>query len=171
MENERINVIAALVEHKPGVLHSIANMFRRRGFNIESISVGRIEQKGLARMTITVNEDEKTVEQLVKQLNKLVDIVKVSQLDSANIVTREMALVKVKVPDAKIRSDIINCVDVFRGHVVDVSSETLMVEVTGGPDKIEAFLNLMKTFGIIELSRTGITALSRGQKSLRIEES
>ncbi len=170
MENERPNVIAALVEHKPGVLHSIANMFRRKGFNIESISVGPTEQKGLARITITVNEDEKTVEQLVKQLNKLVDIIKVSQLDSANIVTREMILVKVKVPDAKIRSDIINYIDVFRGHVVDVSSETMTVEVTGAPDKIEAFLNLMKTFGVIELARTGVTALSRGPESIKIEE-
>lgn len=170
MENERTHVIAALVEHKPGVLHNMASMFRRRGFNIESISVGPVEHKDLARMTITVKGDEKTVEQVVKQLNKLIDVVKVSRLDPTNIVTREMALVKVNVSDAKTRSDIINCTEVFRGHIVDVSPETLTIEITGGPNKIDAFISLMKTFGIIELARTGITALSRGSNAIRIEE-
>ncbi|MBM4400696.1 MAG: acetolactate synthase small subunit [Crenarchaeota archaeon] len=170
MENGKTKVIAALVENKPGVLHSIANMFRRRGFNIESITVGHTEQKGLARMTITVNGDEKTLEQIIKQMNKLIDVVKVSSLELENIVTRELALIKVNVPDTKTRSDIINCVEVFRGRVVDVSSETLTIEITGTPDKIDAFLNLMKTYGIMELARTGITALSRGIKSIRIDE-
>jgi acetolactate synthase-1/3 small subunit len=170
MENGKTKVIAALVENKPGVLHSVANMFRRRGFNIESITVGHTEQKGIARMTITVNGDEKTLEQIVKQMNKLIDVVKVASLEPENIVTRELALIKVNVPDTKTRSDIINCVEVFRGRVVDVSSETLTIEITGTSDKIEAFLNLMKTYGIMELARTGITALSRGVKSIRIEE-
>ena len=101
MESEKLKVISALVEHKPGVLHSVANMFRRRNFNIESITVGQTEQKGLARMTITVRSDEKTIEQIVKQMNKLIDVVKVSRLDPENIVTRELALVKVNVPDTK----------------------------------------------------------------------
>ncbi len=170
MENEKTRVIAALVENKPGVLHSVSNMFRRRGFNIESITVGQTEQKGLARMTITVRGDEKTLEQVVKQMNKLVDVVKVDQLAPDSIVTRELALIKINVPDTKARSDIINCVEVFRGHVVDVSQETLTVEITGNPDKIDAFLNLMKTFGVMELARTGLTALSRGPKSIRIDE-
>jgi len=170
MENGRIKVIAALVENKPGVLHSIATMFRRRGFNIESITVGHTEQKGIARMTITVNGDAKTLEQVIKQMHKLIDVVKVSGLEPENIVTRELALVKVNVPDTKIRSDVINCVNVFRGRVVDVSPETLTIEITGTPDKVDAFLNLMKTYGIMELARTGITALSRGPKSIRIDE-
>ena len=170
MENEKTQVIAALVENKPGVLHSVSNMFRRRNFNIESISVGPAETKGLSRMTIAVKGDEKTLEQVVKQMNKLVDIVKVNQLDPENVVTRELALVKVNVPDTKVRSDIINCVGVFRAHVVDVSPETLTVEITGGPDKIDAFLNLMKGFGIIEQARTGLTALSRGPRSIKIED-
>ncbi len=170
MQNQKTTVIAALVENKPGVLHSVANMFRRRGFNIESITVGHTEQKGLARMTITVSGDEKTLEQIVKQMNKLIDVVKVGRLEPENIVVRELALVKVNVPDAKIRSDIINTVEVFRGHIIDVSPETLTVEITGTPDKIDAFLNLMKTFGIVELARTGLTALSRGIKSVRIDE-
>lgn len=163
-------MISVLVENKPGVLHSVANLFRRRNFNIESITVGPTEQKDIARMTITVNADEKTIEQVVKQLAKLIDVVKVAELESGNIVMREMALIKVNVPSAKERSDIINCVDVFRGRVIDVSTDSLTVEITGTPDKIDAFLNLMKTFGIIELARTGITALSRGAKSIKIEE-
>jgi acetolactate synthase-1/3 small subunit len=169
-KNGKTKVIAALVENKPGVLHSVSNMFRRRGFNIESITVGRTEQDDLSRMTITVKGDEKTLEQVVKQMNKLIDVVKVSRLEPENIVTRELALIKVNVPDNKSRSDVINCVDVFRGRVVDVSPETLTIEITGTPDKIDAFLNLMKTYGIMELARTGLTALSRGVRSIRIEE-
>lgn len=170
MESGRTHVIAVLVENKPGVLHSVASMFRRRGFNIESISVGPVEQRDLARMTITVNGDEKTVEQVVKQLKKLIDVIKVSRLDPSNIVTREMALIKVNAADAKTRSDIINCTEVFRGRVVDVSPETFTIEITGGSDKIDAFISLMKSYGIIELARTGITALSRGSNSIKIEE-
>jgi acetolactate synthase-1/3 small subunit len=170
MENQKTKVIAALVENKPGVLHSISNMFRRRGFNIESITVGRTEQEDLSRMTITVKGDEKTLEQVVKQMNKLIDVVKVSRLEPENIVTRELALIKVNIPDNKSRSDVINCVDVFRGRVVDVAPETLTIEITGTPDKIDAFLNLMRTYGIMELARTGLTALSRGVRSIKIEE-
>jgi acetolactate synthase-1/3 small subunit len=170
MESGKTKVISALVENKPGVLHSVANLFRRRNFNIESITVGPTEQADLARITITVNEDEKTIEQVVKQLAKLIDIVKVERLEPGNFVMREMALVKVKVPSTKERSDIISCVDVFRGRVIDVSPDSLTVEITGTPDKIDAFLTLMKTFGIIELARTGITALARGAKSINIDE-
>jgi acetolactate synthase-1/3 small subunit len=170
MGNGKIKVIAALVENKPGVLHSIANMFRRRDFNIESITVGPTEQHDLSRMTITVNGDEKTLEQVVKQMSKLIDVVKVSRLEPENIVTRELALIKVNIPDNKSRSDVINCVEVFRGRVVDVSPESLTMEITGTPDKIDAFLNLMRTYGIMELARTGLTALSRGIRSIKIDE-
>jgi acetolactate synthase-1/3 small subunit len=170
MENQRAHIIAAIVEHKPGVLYSVSNMFRRRGFNIDSITVGPSEQEDLARMTITVKGEDKTLEQVIKQMNKLIEVVKVSQLDPENIVTREMALIKVHVSKTEARSDIINYVEVFRGRVIDVSPETLMVEITGTSDKIDAFIELMKTFGIKEIARTGITALSRGLKSVRIEE-
>jgi acetolactate synthase I/III small subunit len=170
MENATNRVVSAIVENKPGVLHGVANLFRRRNFNIESITVGATEQKDLARITITVNADEKTLNQVVKQLAKLIDVVKVTELDPNSIVTRELALVKVNVPSVKERADIISCVHVFRGRVVDVSPESLMVEITGTPDKIDAFLNLMKTSGVIELARTGITALSRGPKSIQLNE-
>lgn len=170
MGKGKTKVIAALVENKPGVLHSVANMFRRRNFNIESITVGPTEQEDLSRMTFTVNGDEKTLEQVVKQMSKLIDVVKVSRLEPENIVTRELALVKVNVPDNKSRSDVINCVEVFRGRVVDVSPESLTMEITGTPDKIDAFLNLMRTYGIMELARTGLTALTRGISSIRVDE-
>lgn len=170
MENGKARVVSAIVENKPGVLHSVSNLFRRRNFNIESITVGVTEDRDLSRITITVTADEKTLDQVVKQLDKLVDVVGVAELDPDSIVTRELALVKINAPSAKERSDIISCVHVFRGRVVDVSPDSLMVEITGTSDKIDAFLNLMKTFGIIELARTGITALSRGARAVDIDE-
>jgi acetolactate synthase I/III small subunit len=170
MENAKTRVVSAIVENKPGVLHSVSNLFRRRNFNIESITVGATETKDLSRITITVNADEKTLDQVIKQLDKLVDVVGVAELEPNNSVTRELALVKINVPTTKERSDIISCVHVFRGRVVDVSVESLMVEITGTSDKIDAFLNLMKTFGVIELARTGITALSRGARSVDMDE-
>lgn len=170
MEAGKTKVISVLVENKPGVLHLIANLFRRRNFNIESITVGPTEQPHLARMTITVNEDEKTIEQVVKQVAKQIDVLKVSELESGSFVMRELSLIKVKVKDSKERSDIINFVDVFRGRIIDVSTDSLTVEITGTPDKIDAFLNLMKSFGILELARTGITALARGAKSIKIDQ-
>ena len=169
MTKEQNHIISAIVEHKPGVLYNVSNMFRRRGFNIESISVGSTEKGDLARMTITVMGDERTVEQVIKQMNKLIDVIKVSRLDPASIVTRELALIKVRALDAKVRSDVINYADIFRARVVDVSSESLIVEITGTSDKIDAFLDLMKPFGLKEVARTGITALSRGVKSVKIE--
>jgi len=170
METGTTKVISILVENKPGVLHTIANLFRRRNFNIESITVGPTQEPDTSRMTITINGDEKTIDQVVKQVAKQIDVLKVSELEPGHFVMRELALVKVSVASSKERSDIINFVDVFRGRIIDVSTEALTVEITGTPDKIDAFLNLMKTFGVIELARTGITALARGAKSIRIDE-
>jgi len=170
METEKTKVISVLVENKPGVLHIIANLFRRRNFNIESITVGPTQDKEIARMTITVNEDERTLDQVIKQVEKQIDVLKIDELSQGNFVMRELSLIKVNVPTSKERSDIINCVEVFRGRIIDVSTDSLTVEITGTPDKIDAFLNLMKTFGVIELARTGITALARGAKSIKIDE-
>ena len=170
MENGKTKIISVLVENKPGVLHAIANLFRRRNFNIESITVGPTQQQDISRMTITINGDEKTIDQVVKQVAKQIDVLKVGELEQGNFVMRELALIKVNVPSAKERSDIINCVDVFRCRVIDVSTDSLTVEITGTPEKIDAFLNLMKSYGVIELARTGITALARGAKSIRIDE-
>ena len=170
METDQTKVISVLVENKPGVLHGVANLFRRRNFNIESITVGPSENSDTSRMTITVNGDEKTLEQVVKQLAKLIDVLKVEELEPGHFVMRELALIKVNVPTTKDRSDIINCVEVFRGRIIDVSTDSLTVEITGTPDKLDAFLKLMQTNGIIELARTGITALARGAKTVRIDE-
>lgn len=168
-KNGKNYVISSLVEHKPGVLYQVSNMFRRRGFNIETITVGESEQAGLARMTITINGDERTVEQVVKQLNKLLDVVKVSILDPESTVTRELALIRINTPNATVRSDVINYTEIFKGKVVDVAHDSLMVEMTGDSDKITAFIELMKSFGVREIARTGITALPRGMRSTRME--
>ena len=170
MAKEHNHIISTIVEHKPGVLFSVANLFRRRNFNIDNISVGPAEEAGLARMTITVRGDDRTIEQVIKQLNKLIDVIKVTRLDPDNIVTRELALIKVNALNTKARSDLINYAEIFRARVVDVSSESLMVEITGTSDKIDAFIDIMKPFGVREVARTGITALSRGGKSVRMEE-
>ena len=170
MAQEHNHIISAIVEHKPGVLYSVSNLFRCRGFNIDNISVGPAEEVGLARMTIMVRGDDRTIEQVIKQLNKLIDVIKVTRLDPEHIVTRELALIKVNTPNTKSRSDIINYADIFRARVVDVSFESLMMELTGTSDKIDAFISLMKPFVLKEVARTGITALSRGAKSVKIEE-
>lgn len=170
MAQEHNHIISIIVEHKPGVLYNVSNLFRCRGFNIDNISVGPAEEVGLARMTIMVRGDDRTIEQVIKQLNKLIDVIKVTRLNPECIVTRELALIKVNATNTKARSDIINYADIFRARVVDVSSESLMMELTGTSDKIDAFVNLMKPFGVKEVARTGITALSRGAKSVRIDE-
>jgi acetolactate synthase-1/3 small subunit len=164
------HIISIIVEHKPGVLYNVSNLFRCRGFNIDSVSVGPAEEAGLARMTIMVRGDDRTIEQVVKQLNKLIVVIKVTRLDPESIVTRELALIKVIALNSKARSDIINYADIFRARVVDVSSESLMMEITGSSDKIDAFISLMKPFVVKEVARTGITALSRGAKSVKIDE-
>jgi len=155
-------IISTIVENKPGVLFRASNMFRRRGFNIESITVGPIEQPGLSKMTIIVNGNEETVEQLVKQLAKLIDVIKIVRLERKNSVVRELALIKVNAPDQRARSDLMNFVQIFRGRVVDVGDGTLTIEVTGDPEKIDAFIKVVSTFGICDISRTGVTAIPRG---------
>jgi acetolactate synthase-1/3 small subunit len=170
MAQKHNHVISIIVEHKPGVLYNVSNLFRCRGFNIDNISVGSTEEMGLARMTIMVKGDDRTIEQVIKQLNKLIDIIKVTRLNPEYIVTRELALIKVNALKTKSRSDIINYADIFRARVVDVSSESLMMELTGTSDKIDAFISLMKPFGVKEVARTGITALSRGTKSIKVDE-
>lgn len=162
-------ILAALVEHRPGVLYRVSNMFRKRNFNIESITVGVSEVKDLARMTITVKGDELTVEQVTKQLQKLIDVIKVSRLNPENSVVRELALIKVHTVDSKARGDIVNYVNIFRGRIVDVARASMIVEITGTPDKIDAFLELIKAYGVKEVARTGVVAMSRGVKSLKIE--
>ena len=162
---DKISIIATLVEHKPGVLFKVANLFRRRDFNIDSITVGQSEQRKLARMTITVKGDESTRQQVVKQLRKLIEVVYVDTLPDNMTVQRELALVKIRVSNAEIRHEIMDYIAVFRGRVVDVSSDSMIIEITGTPDKMDAFIDLVSKYGILEIARTGITALMRGKGS------
>jgi acetolactate synthase-1/3 small subunit len=161
-QNGELHIVAALVENKPGVLFRITNLFRARSFNIESITVGTTEQKDLSRMTITTVTDEKTLDQLVKQLRKLIDVVDVKVLETDRAVYRELALIKMKAVDPTTRSEIMNYANIFRGNIIDIGKETITVEITGTPDKIDAFRNLVEQYGIAQLARTGVSALPRG---------
>jgi len=163
-------LLGMVVAHKPGVLHRVSNMFRRRNFNIGSISVGATEEKELARMTLAIAGDDRVARQVVRQMEKLLDVVSVSVLDRKRIVQRELALVKLPASDPKTRSDIVNWANVFRSHVVDLSPESVIVEVTGTPDKIDAFIELAKSIGVKEISRTGVTALERGAGTVNRKE-
>ena len=157
----KYHVISTLVENRPGVLQKVAGLFTRRDFNIDSITVGQSEVDGLARMVITVKADEKILEQVTKQLNKLVDVVKIKDI-SKNAVKRELCLIKVNIPNEKARAEIMQYANIFRAKIVDVSEETLIIEITGDMEKINAFISLLKGYGIKKISRTGLTAMARG---------
>jgi acetolactate synthase-1/3 small subunit len=156
------HTLVALVEDKPGVLTKVASMFRRRGFNIASLAVGNSEQPGLSRMTFVVNGDEYTVGQVVKQLDKLIEVIEVADITSERIVSRELALLKVKTTPMN-RGEIIQIVNLFRANIIDVGSDSMVIEITGEEDKINALHNLLAAFGIIEMLRTGLVAMVRGQ--------
>ncbi len=155
------HTIVALVEDKPGVLTRMASLFRRRGFNIESIAVGHSELPHLSRMTFVVNGSDTMVEQVRKQLDKVVDVVKAVDITGDNITTRELALIKVKATSAT-RSEIIEIVDIFRASIVDVAADSLIIEITGDEDKVDSLLKLLRAFGIREITRTGRIAMMRG---------
>jgi acetolactate synthase-1/3 small subunit len=155
------HTLVALVEDKPGVLNRIASLFRRRAFNIQSLAVGGSEHPGLSRMTIVTGGDAAQVEQVRKQLEKLINVVKVSDITEEDMVTRELALIKVKATPST-RSEIMQIVDIFRANIVDVAPGSLTVEVTGDENKLNSLLGLLRDFGIKELSRTGRIALTRG---------
>ncbi len=155
------HTIVALVNNKPGVLNRMVSLFRRRGFNIEGIAVGHSELPDMSRMTIVVDGTSANVEQVRKQLAKVIDVVRVSDITTENIVARELALIKVKTAPAT-RSEIMQIVSVFRASIVDVSPESLTVEVTGDDEKISSLFNLLKGFGVKEMSRTGRIAMVRG---------
>jgi acetolactate synthase-1/3 small subunit len=155
------HTIVALVEDRPGVLNRIASLFRRRGFNIDSIAVGPSEIANQSRVTIVVNGAATMVEQVRKQLAKVIDVVKISDITGEDIVTRELALFKIKA-NSTTRSEIIQIVDIFRANIVDVAVDSVTIEVTGDEDKIQSLYNLLRGFGIKEVARTGRIALTRG---------
>ncbi|MBE0481019.1 MAG: acetolactate synthase small subunit [Dehalococcoidia bacterium] len=158
------HTLVALVEDKPGVLNRVASLIRRRNFNIDSIAVGHSELPGLSRMTILVDGTTTAVEQVRKQLEKVIEVVKVTDITQERMVARELALIKVHAASAS-RAEITQLVDIFRAKVVDVSPDSMMIEVTGDEEKIDSLYNLLKKFGIKELARTGRVALSRGNST------
>lgn len=159
------HTLSVLVENKPGVLARIAGLFSRRGFNIESLAVGPTENPEVSRMTIAVNVDRLPLEQVTKQLNKLINVLKIVELDPENSVQRELVLVKVKA-DQEMRSNVLEIVTLFRAKVVDVAHETLTIEATGSRDKLEALLRVLEPYGIKELVQSGMVAVGRGSKSI-----
>ena len=167
--NGQYHTIIALVEDKPGVLTRVASLFRRRGFNIASLAVGHSERKGLSRMTFVVEGDEYTVDQATKQLDKLIDVVKVSDISEVDLVARELALVKVQTTQ-ETRGQIIEIVQLFRAKTVDVGAQSLVIEATGEEEKINALLNLLEPFGIMELMRTGRVAMVRGKSDGQVSD-
>jgi acetolactate synthase-1/3 small subunit len=159
------HTLSVLVENKPGVLARVAGLFSRRGFNIESLAVGATENPEVSRMTIVVAVDELPLEQVTKQLNKLVNVIKIVELEKSTAVQRELLLVKVRA-DATVRSQVLETVQLFRAKVVDVSPEALTVEATGTADKIGALLRLLEPYGIRELVQSGMVAVGRGARSI-----
>ncbi len=159
------HTLSVLVENKPGVLARIAGLFSRRGFNIDSLAVGPTEHPEVSRMTIVVNVEDSPLEQVTKQLNKLVEVIKIVELDSVASVTRELLLVKVKA-DVASRGQVLETVQLFRAKVVDVAPDSVTVEVTGSAEKLEAFLRVLEPFGVRELVQSGMVAIGRGSRSI-----
>ncbi len=157
------HALSVLVENRPGVLVRVAGLFARRGFNIDSLVVAETENPAVSRMTITVDEQDQPVEQVTKQLHKLINVIKITDLEPGDSVERELLMVKVKA-DASTRSEIMQIVEIFRAKIVDVSQEVLIIEMTGTREKVSAFMDLLTPFGVVELMRTGRLAMGRGKR-------
>lgn len=157
------HVISVMVEDKPGVLDRIAAIFSGKGFNIDSIAIGETEFDGISKMTIITNGEDETVEQIVKQLNRLIDTIKVVDLSKMEKVERELALITVNYQKTN-RAEVKNICEIFRGNIVDINHKTITIESTGQPDKIDALINVLNPLGIIEMVRSGTVAIRRGEK-------
>ena len=159
------HVLSLLVEDKPGLLTRVAGLFARRGFNIESLAVGHTEVDGLSRITVVVDVEDLPLEQVTKQLNKLINVIKIVELDPDQSVQREHLLVKVRT-DPATRSQVLEAVALFRAHVVDVSNDAVVIETTGDSGKVQALLKVLEPFGIKEIAQSGLLAMGRGSKSI-----
>jgi acetolactate synthase I/III small subunit len=160
-----VHTLSVLVENKPGVLARIAGLFSRRGFNIDSLAVGRTEHADISRMTIVVNVEDSPLEQVTKQLNKLVEVIKIVELEGREAIERELLLVKVKA-DVETRSQVLDVVQLFKARVVDVATDAITLEVTGNADKLGDFLKVIEPFGIRELVQSGLVGIGRGGRSI-----
>jgi acetolactate synthase-1/3 small subunit len=159
------HTLSVLVENKPGVLARVASLFSRRGFNIDSLAVGPTEHPEVSRMTIVVNVDESPLEQVTKQLNKLVEVIKIVELDTSASVSRELLMVKVKA-DGSTRGQVLEIVQIFKGKVVDVAPDAVTIQVVGHPEKLADFLRVIEPYGVRELVQSGVVAIGRGPRSI-----
>jgi len=163
----KAHTLQVLVENKAGVLSRVAGLFSRRGFNIESLTVGTCEEPGMSRMTIVVLGDDAEVEQVKKQLNKLIDVIKVSDITDRSTVDREIALIKVSAEAGESRAEVMQIANIFRAQIIDVGTRSVILEVTGDTEKIDALETLLRQYGIKEFVRTGKIALLRGSKGIK----
>ncbi|MEO8458856.1 MAG: acetolactate synthase small subunit [Chloroflexota bacterium] len=163
------HTVVAIVEDKPGVLMRVSSLFRRRGFNIDSLTVGRSEMEGLSRITIVVDGESAPVEQVEKQLYKLIDVVKVSDLSQEDVVARELAIIKVRANNVN-RHELLDIANVFRADVIDIATNSIMLQVVGDEDKIDGLIKMCEPYGIRELSRTGRIAMVRGAKTTTVHD-
>ena len=161
-----LHTVSVLVEDQPGVLTQVSSLFARRGFNIHSLAVGTTEEPGFSRMTIVVDVQKKPLEQVTKQLNKLVNVIKVQELEPRDAVERELALIKVRA-EGDARARVIEIANIFRARVLDVTHTSISLEATGTTEKLEALLELLAGFGVVEVARTGTVALGRGERGIR----
>jgi len=159
------HTLSVLVENRPGILARVAGLFARRGFNIHSLAVGPTEHPDVSRMTVVVDVDELPLEQVTKQLNKLINVIKIVELEPSASVQRELLLVKIRA-DLQTRSNVLETVRLFRAKVIDVAPDAVTVEVTGNPDKLESFLKIVEPFGIRELVQSGLVGIGRGSRSI-----
>jgi acetolactate synthase I/III small subunit len=159
------HTLSVLVENRPGVLTRVAGLFARRAFNIHSLAVGPTEHEGISRMTVVVDVDDLPLEQVTKQLNKLINVIKIVELEPGNSVQREMLLVKVRA-DLQTRSHVLETAELFRARVIDVAPDAVTIEATGSPEKLEALLKVLEPFGIRELAQSGLVGIGRGNRSI-----
>ncbi len=160
-ENYSRRTLVVLMEDRPGVLSNVSNLFRRRNYNIESLTVGHSEAQGISRMTVVVYANDAMLEQVAKQLYKLINVTKVSEVGAEDAVMRELALIKVHAPSAQ-RAEIKQVVDIFRAQIIDVALDSMVIEITGDESKVESLISILKPFGLKELTRTGRVAMMRG---------
>jgi len=166
MVSVRSHTLVVLVEDKPGVMNRIVSLFRQRGFNIDSIAVGHSETPGLSRITLVAQGDDRKIEQLVKQLYKILEVIKITDVTDETLIQRELALIKVAATDRN-RSDIMRLVtDVYQARILDATPDSLIIEVTGPPDKIDSLITMVRSYGIKELARSGVIAMARGTRAV-----
>ena len=161
-------IISILLENESGALSRVVGLFAQRGYNIDTLTVAPTDDDTLSRLTLTTQGDDQMAEQIVKQLHKLIDTIKVVDLTVGSHIERELMLVKIKASDAEVRAELKSCVEIFRGHVVDVTASTYTVQLTGDSDKLDAFIDAVIEIGIMEVVRTGVSGIARGDKFLRV---